>query len=97
MPLYTCTCCNFNTMLKSNYSDHLNTRKHIAKQSRPVKENKTETCVKEDEKQNTPEKKGNELNELIELLKNQLENKDKQLESQSKQIDKLLETIRNKN
>lgn len=42
MPLYSCTCCNFTTMLKSNYTDHLKTRKHITIQSRQVEENKTE-------------------------------------------------------
>ena len=98
MPLYSCTCCNFTTMLKSNYTDHLKTRKHIKKQSRPVKENNpdpnSESHVKKDETQhNTEKNKGNDLNELIELLKNQLENKDKQIESQSKQIDKLLEQL----
>ena len=100
MPLYSCTCCNFSTILKSNYTNHLNTRKHNAKQSRPVKENKTEAKseygLKEDDTQNNSEKnKSNDLNKLIELLKNQLESKDKQLEAQSKQIDKLLETTRN--
>jgi hypothetical protein len=106
MPLYSCVCCNFTTMLKSNYTDHLKTRKHITKQSRPVKENKTESKpnseyhVKEVEKQNNDENnKSNELNELIELLKNQLEYNNKLIESQSKQIDKLIEhlEIKNKN
>jgi len=98
MPLYSCTCCKFTTMLKSNYTDHLKTRKHIRRQSNPVKETitepKTEFQVKEDEKQNNTEKnKGNDLNELIELLKNQLEHNNKQIESQSKQIDKLIEQL----
>lgn len=98
MPLYNCTCCNFTTLLKSNYTDHLKTRKHITKQSKQVKENKTEpkseSHLKEDETQNNSEKnKGNDLNELIELLKNQLEHNNKQIESQSKQIDKLIEQL----
>lgn len=102
MPLYSCTCCNFTTMLKSNYRDHLKTRKHITKQSRQVKENKTEpnsdSHVKEVEKQNNDEKnKGNDLNEMIELLKNQLEHNNKLIESQSKQIDKLIEQLEIKN
>jgi len=102
MPLYSCTCCNFTTMLKSNYTDHLKTRKHIRKQSNPVKENitepKTQSQVKENETQNNIEKnKGNVLNELIELLKHQLEHNNKQIESQSKQIDKLIEQLEHKN
>lgn len=100
MPLYSCTCCNFTTMLKSNYTDHLKTRKHITKQSRPVKENKTEPKSEshvKDEKQNNTENKGNDLNELIELLKNQLEYNNKLIESQSKQIDKLIEQLEIKN
>jgi hypothetical protein len=89
-------------MLKSNYTDHLKTRKHITKQSRPVKEHKikpkSESHVKDDETQNNAEKnKGNDLNELIELLKNQLEYNNKQIESQSKQIDKLIEQLEIKN
>ena len=28
MPLYMCQICNFSTKLKSNYTQHLNTKKH---------------------------------------------------------------------
>ena len=31
MPTYECKCCNFSTLLKSNYSNHLKTNKHISK------------------------------------------------------------------
>lgn len=101
MPLYSCTCCNFTTMLKSNYTDHLKTRKHITKQSRPVKENKTEpktiSHVKDETQNNDEKNKGNDLNEFIELLKKQLEHNNKLIESQSNQIDKLIEQLEIKN
>lgn len=29
MPTYSCDCCNFTTLLKSNYTNHLKTNKHI--------------------------------------------------------------------
>ncbi len=31
MPIYECKCCNFSTLLKSNYSNHMKTNKHISK------------------------------------------------------------------
>ena len=31
MPIYECKCCNFSTLLKSNYSNHVKTNKHISK------------------------------------------------------------------
>ena len=29
MPTYNCECCNFSTLLKSNYNNHIKTNKHI--------------------------------------------------------------------
>jgi len=33
MPLYICECCNFSTKLKSNYTQHIKTKKHQARQN----------------------------------------------------------------
>jgi len=37
MPIYTCECCNFSTPLKSNYSNHLLTKKHVS--NKPIQTN----------------------------------------------------------
>ena len=37
MPIYTCDCCQFTTPLKSNYSNHLLTRKHLS--HKPIEAN----------------------------------------------------------
>jgi len=36
MPLYNCECCVFSTLLKSNYTNHLTTNKHIEKSKSKV-------------------------------------------------------------
>ena len=36
MPLYNCDCCVFSTLLKSNYTNHLTTKKHIEKSKSKV-------------------------------------------------------------
>ena len=38
MPTYKCDCCNFSTLLKSNYTNHLNTKKHISNNSEKLAE-----------------------------------------------------------
>ena len=51
MPLYNCDCCVFSTLLKSNYTNHLTTKKHIEKSkskvgSRFIQYEPTFTCLK---------------------------------------------------
>ena len=36
MPEYECNCCGFSTVLKSNYTNHLRTNKHIRNSNQPV-------------------------------------------------------------
>ena len=36
MPEYECNCCGFSTHLKSNYTNHLRTNKHIRNSNQPV-------------------------------------------------------------
>ena len=36
MPEYECNCCGFSTPLKSNYTNHLRTNKHIRNSNQPV-------------------------------------------------------------
>jgi hypothetical protein len=36
MPEYECNCCGFSTHLKSNYTNHLRTSKHIRNTNQPV-------------------------------------------------------------
>lgn len=36
MPVYECNCCGFSTHLKSNYTNHLRTNKHIRNSNQPV-------------------------------------------------------------
>ena len=36
MPTYNCECCNFNTLLKSNFMNHLKTNKHIGNSQHKV-------------------------------------------------------------
>ena len=43
MTTYSCECCHFTTPLKSNYTNHLETRKHI-KNSSEVSLNKSYEC-----------------------------------------------------
>ena len=38
MPTYRCECCNFFTLLKSNYTHHLNTKKHLNNNSQKLAE-----------------------------------------------------------
>jgi len=46
MPIYDCKCCNFSTLLKSNYTNHLKTSKHISKSQPKVNIESTQSQPK---------------------------------------------------
>ena len=41
MPTYVCECCNFSTLLKSNFTNHLKTNKHIGNSQHKVNKKST--------------------------------------------------------
>ena len=53
MPTYKCDCCNFSTLLKSNYTNHLNTKKHISNNSEKLAEVSQKLAEVSQEKSNT--------------------------------------------
>ena len=55
MPNYSCNCCFFNTPLKSNYTNHLITYKHIRK-SEESKKKEAEKVIEKKEKEDKEEK-----------------------------------------
>jgi hypothetical protein len=46
MPSYYCVCCNFTTLLKSNYTSHLKTNKHIVKSQPKVNKSQHRVNIK---------------------------------------------------
>ena len=53
MPTYKCECCNFNTLLKSNFMNHLKTNKHIGNSQHKV--NPKSTFVENSQPKVNPE------------------------------------------
>jgi len=103
MSSYTCKCCNFVTPLKGNYTNHLNTKKHLIKIEPESIEYSCKYCEKKYKHKQSLNKhikysctKSNDedMKELVRLmnLKIETERKDfqKQLQSQAKQIEKLM-------
>lgn len=91
MTSYTCLCCNFSTHLKSNYNNHLLTKKHI-KNENISNEYSCKYCgqkykhkqsVSKHIKYSCTKNKDEDLKELVRLM-------NLKMESQSKQIEKLM-------
>jgi hypothetical protein len=77
MEKYECSFCKFSTTLRANYTRHLTTKKH-----------KNNEQTKVDSKPNTNKcKNKNDMKELTDLLKLQIELQQKQLENQTKQLE----------
>ncbi len=103
MTIYTCSCCQFSTPLKSNYTAHQDTEKHkrnshtkerIYSCTYCEKEYKHKQSLSKHIKYSCTKNNDEDLKELVRLmnLKIETERKDfqKQLESQSKQIERLM-------
>lgn len=105
MVSYVCKKCDFYTTLKTNYTVHLETKKHLTLiEEKPI--NACKYCEKtfvhsqsmyRHIKNNCKKNKDNDLKELVRLMNlkteqtdKQLEIQKKQIESQNKQIEKLM-------
>jgi hypothetical protein len=80
MPTYICKCCSFSTLLKTNYTNHMKTNKHISKS----KCNLTVNTSKQITNANTSSIL--DKDKEITFLKNQIEKKDKQIETKDEQL-----------
>ena len=104
MPLYHCELCKFTTPLKSNYSNHLTTMKHIGKSksevSIAVSQNKSHECkycgqkykhkqsVVNHIKYSCTKNKDEDMKELVRVLNLQLEAQRSQIQNQEKRLTK---------
>ena len=77
MEKYECSFCQFSTTLRANYTRHLTTKKHkINAQYKVCSTPNTNKC-----------KNKNDMKELTDLLKLQIELQQKQIENQTKQLE----------
>ncbi len=102
MTTYNCTYCFFSTQLKSNYTRHMNSTRHLLTYEskyveEPVECNsyeckycgklyKHKQSVSKHIKYSCTKNKDEDLKELVRLLNNQIENQNKQFELQRKNL-----------
>ena len=106
---FDCKCCKYKTIYKTNFEKHLLTNKH--KKNSEIVEDKPFTCkycsqkykykqsLSKHVKYSCTKNKDEDLKELVRLLNDKLEYKDKQLEHKDKEIenkDKQIEKLKGK-
>lgn len=96
---FDCKCCKYKTIYKTNFDKHLLTKKH--KTNCAIVDDKPFTCkycsqkykykqsLSKHVKYSCTKNKDEDLKELVRLLNNKLDHKDKQIENKDKQIEKL--------